>query len=250
MRALAPDVEEREHEPVVEPPLQRRLQRLVVGEARVVVQVDVGVALVGPQEVGRQRGAPVGARGQRRVLVLRVERGAQRRRVDVRLAQQVLRRGADPGDVEDQLARELVLHADVPRVDLGRVEVVGGRGHPQRRGGVPACGAEVLQQPPLEIRVQHAGRVAAHVEDDVAHRAVVEDPAAAANDGHALPGEVVHEAEAGRHAERVPALHRVGDPLAGLVGAVELVRARGQPADEARVDRLAAWRGPSRPSRR
>ena len=52
---LAPDPEAGETEAAVEPPRHRRLQRVVVPVAAVVVHVDVAVAGVRPQEIVRQR---------------------------------------------------------------------------------------------------------------------------------------------------------------------------------------------------
>ena len=128
------------------------------------------------------------------------------------------------------LAHELVLDADVPGVDLGRLEVVDRRVQPRGRVGIARCRrAQVLERvPTADVEFEHAGGVGDHVEDHVALGPVVEDPGAAADDRLALARDVVGEAEAGRHPERVAVLQLVVDALAGLEGAVEPdVRQRG-----------------------
>ena len=95
--------------------------------------------------------------------------------------------------------------------------------------------------PPLHGRLQQARSVVDRVEDDVALGAVVEDPEAAADDRPALARQVVDDAEPGRHLEDAPAVHRVVDALAGLVGPVEPLcvgRGLNEPADEATLHRV------------
>ena len=98
--------------------------------------------------------------------------------------------------------------------------------------GSPPEAERSWRRPHCRLRLKHARGVVDLVEHHAALGAVVEDPEAAADDRLPLAREVVHDAEPGRHAEGVAALHRVVDPLAGLEGPVEPVRAGHEAPDE------------------
>ena len=126
----------------------------------------------------------------------------------------------------------------------GGLKPIRGRIERQRRVRIAATRrGQILQPPEVESRVQHARRVGDHVEDLVALRPVVEDPGAAAHNRLSFTRQVVDRADARRGAEGVAVLELIVDPLAGLVAAVEPIRARREPADEALFNGVGQRRG-------
>ena len=195
---------------------------------------NVGRVLVDGAEAAERSKQVVGqgvrawrrAGAERRVLVLRQERGADVDGVEVHgvatleAAQAIVAVVADVGDVQRRRPGEGHLRAELPLPRGRHLRVVLEGNHGRNRLRAEAL-ADRAHRAVAEILRGRDRRVARDREHGVAVRTVVEEADAAAEDEALVAADVVGRTEAGSEHQCRPGVAVLGDAVTGLLDAVD-----------------------------